>query len=62
MTFEQLILLGLLAVVFVFFVWGPLRYDVVAFLALLAATAAGTVPVADAFVGFGRHQFGTRIS
>ncbi len=53
MTFEQLFLLGLLAVVFVFFVWGPLRYDEVAFLALLAATAAGTVPVADAFVGFG---------
>ena len=53
MTFEQLFLLGLLAVVFVLFVWGPLRYDVVAFLALLAATAAGTVPAADAFVGFG---------
>ena len=35
MTFEQLFLLGLLGVVFVLFVWGRLRYDVVAFLALL---------------------------
>ncbi len=53
MSFEQGFLLILLVGVFAMFVWGRLRYDVIAFLALMAATAAGTVPFADAFVGFG---------
>ncbi len=53
MTFEQAFLLGLLAAIFALFVWGKWRYDVVAFLALLAATVAGMVPPAEAFLGFG---------
>ncbi|MDB5571141.1 MAG: permease [Hyphomicrobiales bacterium] len=35
------------------FVWGRIRYDVVALLALLAAIAAGIVKADDAFKGFG---------
>jgi di/tricarboxylate transporter len=53
MTFQQVFLLVLLAVVLVLFVWERFRYDVVAFGALLAATLAGTVPFADMFSGFG---------
>lgn len=34
------------------FVWGRLRYDLVAALALLAALAVGVVPLGDAFSGF----------
>lgn len=36
----------------VLFVWGRLRYDLVAILALLASLAAGTVPAEKAFAGF----------
>ncbi|MDP6574232.1 MAG: SLC13 family permease [Rhodospirillales bacterium] len=50
---EQIFLLVLLLAVLVLFVWGRWRYDVVAVLALLAATMAGTVPFAEAFAGFG---------
>jgi di/tricarboxylate transporter len=35
------------------FVWGRVRYDLVALLALFAGVLAGVVPAADAFVGFG---------
>ena len=34
------------------FVWGRLRYDLVAALALLAALAVGVVPLEEAFSGF----------
>jgi di/tricarboxylate transporter len=37
----------------VLFVWGKLRFDVVAMLALAASLAAGTVSPEDAFSGFG---------
>ena len=53
MAFEQIFLLALLASVFVLFVWGPWRYDVVAFLALIAAALVGIVPLEGTFVGFG---------
>ncbi len=53
MTVDQLSILGLLAAVFALFAWGRWRYDVVAFVALLAATVMGAVPFADAFSGFG---------
>ena len=35
------------------FVWGKWRYDIVALLALLAATISGIVPASDAFLGLG---------
>lgn len=35
------------------FVWGRIRYDLVAMLALLASVVAGVVPSEEAFLGFG---------
>ena len=35
------------------FVWGRIRYDLVALLALFAGVLAGVVPAAEAFAGFG---------
>ncbi|MBN2505218.1 MAG: SLC13 family permease [Verrucomicrobia bacterium] len=35
------------------FIWGRIRYDLVALLALFSAVVAGVVPAADAFAGFG---------
>ena len=45
MTYEQIFLLLLLLGVFILFVWGRWRFDLVAFLALLIAAAAGAVPL-----------------
>ena len=53
MHFEQIFLLILLALVLGMFVWGRWRYDIVAMLALLAATLAGSVPAERMFAGFG---------
>ena len=52
-TSDQLVLFGLLFFVFVFLVWGRWRYDLVAFVALLAALLTGIVPKEQAFSGFG---------
>jgi di/tricarboxylate transporter len=43
----------LLGAVFVLLIWGRWRYDLVAFVALLAALLTGLVPVDRAFSGFG---------
>lgn len=53
MTLDQIALFALLFFVFVFLIWGRWRYDLVAFVALLAAVLLGLVPTADAFSGFG---------
>ena len=53
MTTDQLILFALLLFVFVFLVWGRWRYDLVAFVTLLAALLTGVVPANQAFSGFG---------
>ncbi len=52
MTHPQLLAFAILAAMMGLFVWGRLRYDLVAVLALLASVAAGTVPVDKAFLGF----------
>jgi len=52
MTTPQMLAFGILAGTMILFVWGKLRYDVVAVLALLASLAAGTVPADKAFSGF----------
>ena len=44
MTFDQIFLLSLLGAVLGLFMWGKLRHDLVAVLALLAATLAGKFP------------------
>ena len=53
MTTDQMALFGLFAALFGFLVWGRVRYDLVAFAALLIAVFAGYVAPADAFAGFG---------
>jgi di/tricarboxylate transporter len=53
MTTDQSILFALLFFVFVFLIWGRMRYDLVAFLALIIALLTGVVPKDQAFTGFG---------
>ena len=53
MTPEQILLLLILSGALVFFMTERWRYDIVALLALLAATLAGIVPAEQAFSGFG---------
>ena len=53
MSIDQAVLFGLLFFVFAFLIWGRWRYDLVAFVALLAALLTGIVPKEDAFSGFG---------
>ncbi len=53
MTLDQGLLFTLLLVVFALLIWGRWRYDLVAFVALLAAVLLGLVPVDRAFSGFG---------
>jgi len=53
MTTEQMMLFGLLGVVFTLLIWGRFRYDLVAFSALIAAVIIGVVPKDTAFAGFG---------
>jgi di/tricarboxylate transporter len=53
MTAQQAILFVILVLVFVMLIWGRWRYDLVAFIALMAALLTGVVPVSEAFSGFG---------
>ena len=53
LTTAQAGIFALLAVLLVLLIWGRWRYDVVAFLALVAAVAGGLVPAENAFSGFG---------
>ncbi|MDJ0712373.1 MAG: SLC13 family permease [Woeseiaceae bacterium] len=53
MTQDQVLVFGLCTFVFVFLIWGRWRYDLVAFIALLAALLTGIVPKEQAFSGFG---------
>lgn len=53
MTADQTILFVLLALVFLLLIWGRWRYDLVAFMALLAGLVSGVVPSNLAFSGFG---------
>lgn len=52
MTLPQAYAFAIVAAMMALFVWGRLRYDLVAMLALLAAVAAGIVPHDKAFSGF----------
>lgn len=53
MTTDQIILFSLFGGVFVFLLWGRIRYDMVAFSALLLGVVLGVVDTKDAFSGFG---------
>jgi di/tricarboxylate transporter len=53
MTTEQGFLFALFGAVFILLIWGRIRYDLVAFGALMIAVVAGYVKPDDAFSGFG---------
>lgn len=53
MTVDQTAILVVLVAVVALFVWGRLRVDVIALLALLVCVAVGVVPAGEAFSGFG---------
>lgn len=53
MTTDQIVLFGILVVLFGMLVWGRFRYDLVAFVALMVTVLAGLVAPEDAFHGFG---------
>ncbi|RAI41840.1 SLC13 family permease [Rhodoplanes roseus] len=52
MTLQQGLTFAIVATMMALFVWGRLRYDLVAALALVAAVVAGIVPPDKAFSGF----------
>jgi di/tricarboxylate transporter len=53
MTTDQGILFSLIVLIFVFLIWGRVRYDLIAFAALVIALVAGVVPNNEVFSGFG---------
>ena len=52
MTLAQGLTFAIVGVMMALFVWGRIRYDVVALLALVAAVFTGIVPAKEAFSGF----------
>ena len=52
---DQIILFTLLVAVFAMLIWGRVRYDLVAFTALVIAVISGVVPGDQAFAGFGHN-------
>ena len=52
-SFDQTLILALLAGMMALFLWGRWRHDVVALAALMACVLAGLVPAGEAFAGFG---------
>ena len=52
---DQIVLFLLLGVVFALLIWGRIRYDLIAFGALIGAIILGVVPEEKAFDGFGHH-------
>jgi di/tricarboxylate transporter len=52
MNQEQILIFSTLAVILVLFVWGRIRYDIVAFMGLIISVLLGLVPSHNAFSGF----------
>jgi di/tricarboxylate transporter len=53
LTVDQIVLFLLIVGVFALLLWGRVRYDIVAFAALIISIITGVVPVEKAFTGFG---------
>ncbi|MDP2699535.1 SLC13 family permease [Thalassospira sp.] len=53
MTFDQGLILAILASSIAMFLWGKWRHDMIAMAALLLAVITGLLPGSDAFAGFG---------
>ncbi len=52
MNQEQILIFSTLAVMLALFVWGRIRYDIVAFMGLIISVLLGLVPSQNAFSGF----------
>ncbi len=52
MTQDQILIFSTLAAILVLFVWGRIRYDIVAFMGLILAVLLDLVPSQNAFSGF----------
>ena len=52
MTIEQMIVFSIIAMTMAMFLWGRVRYDIIAVMALLAGVYSGVVPAIAAFEGF----------
>ncbi len=52
MTLEQLTVFGIIAIAMACFLWGKVRYDIIAIMALLSGVYGGVVPPDKAFQGF----------
>ena len=50
---DQSIVFLLISTTLVLFIWGRVRYDLVAFMALIAGTIVGVIPTHGVFSGFG---------
>ena len=50
---DQSIVFLLISATLVLFIWGRVRYDLVAFMALIAGTLVGVIPTHGVFAGFG---------
>lgn len=50
---DQTLVFLLISTTFVLFIWGRIRYDMVAFGALIAGTIIGVIPTQEVFSGFG---------
>ena len=55
MTHQQIFIFALLGMVFGMLVWGKIRYDLVAFAALIVGVIGGTISTDEAFAGFGHE-------
>lgn len=55
MTYEQIFIFALLGSVFGMLVWGKIRYDLVAFGALIIGVLGGAISAGEAFAGFGHE-------
>ncbi|WP_413721097.1 SLC13 family permease [Silicimonas sp. MF1-12-2] len=53
MPSDQTLIFAIFAVLFALLIWGRIRYDLVAFGALVLASALGTIPKEEVFSGFG---------
>ena len=53
LTIDQIVLFLLIVGVFALLLWGRVRYDIVAFAALIITIITGVIPVEQAFAGFG---------
>ena len=51
MTLNQMLAFGVLAGMMILFIWGRIRYDLVAIIALLVSVLIGIVPADKAFSG-----------